>query len=303
MKLKWKYSFACAIALFFILLANAQTLPDTLNRKLLKRIIVAESVTSVSAIAGLYSFWYADYAHSSFHFFNDNREWLQMDKVGHATTAYNMGKIGYELLRWPGVEKKRALWYGGTLGYAFLTTIEIMDGFSAEWGASPGDVLANTLGTALFMGQQFAWDEQRASLKWSFHKTKYSKYTPDVLGENLLQNMIKDYNGQTYWLSVNIHSFLPSDSRFPKFLNVAFGYGAEGMLRGHVNPAAINGVAVPVFERTRQYYLSLDLDLTRIKTNSRALNNLFHIISVVKFPFPAIEYNSGRQWKVHGFYF
>ena len=303
MKRKWKYSFALVIGVFCCLVVKSQTAIDTVNRKLLKRIIVAESVTSATAIAGLYSFWYAGYAHSSFHFFNDNREWLQMDKVGHATTAYNMGKIGYGLLRWPGVEKKKALWYGGTLGYAFLTTIEIMDGFSAEWGASPGDVLANTFGTALFMGQQFAWDEQRISMKWSFHKTQFSKYTPDILGKNLQQNMIKDYNGQTYWLSVNIHSFLPKSSRFPKFLNVALGYGADGMLRGYANPAEINGVTAPSFQRYRQYFLSFDVDLTRIRTKSRALNNVFNVLGVVKFPFAAIEYNSTKEWKLHGFYF
>jgi hypothetical protein len=115
--------------------------------------------------------------------------------------------------------------------------------------------------------------------------------------------MIKDYNGQTYWLSVNMQSFLPAASRFPKFLNVAFGYGAEGMLRGYINPTAINGIATPYFHRYRQYFLSLDLDLTRIKTKSRVLNNIFNVLGVVKLPFPAIEYNSMKEWKLHGFYF
>jgi hypothetical protein len=44
--------------------------------------------------------------------------------------------------------------------------------------------------------------------------------------------MLKDYNGQTYWLSVNLHSFYKG-SKIPKWLNLAIGYGANGMLTGN----------------------------------------------------------------------
>ena len=77
-----------------------------------------------------------------------------MDKAGHALTAYQLGRYGYEVLKWTGVKEKNATWYGGSFGLFFLTTIEVMDGFSEEWGFSPGDMLANVGGTALFIGQQ-----------------------------------------------------------------------------------------------------------------------------------------------------
>ena len=38
-------------------------------------------------------------------------------------------------MKWSGVPEK-AIWYGGAYGAVFLTTIEILDGYSAEWGAS-----------------------------------------------------------------------------------------------------------------------------------------------------------------------
>jgi hypothetical protein len=47
-----------------------------------------------------------------------------------------------------------------------------------------------------------------------------------------LEQMLKDYNGQTYWLSVNLHSFYKG-SKIPKWLNLAIGYGANGMLTGN----------------------------------------------------------------------
>ena len=46
--------------------------------------------------------------------------------------------------------------------------------------------------------------------------------------------MLKDYNGQTYWLSANLKSFFPG-SNIPPWLNVAIGYGADGMFGGFEN--------------------------------------------------------------------
>jgi hypothetical protein len=61
--------------------------------------------------------------------------------------------------------------------------------------------------------------------KFSFHTTQY-QYRPNVLGSSLAEQMLKDYNGQTYWLSVNLHSFYKG-SKIPKWLNLAIGYGAN----------------------------------------------------------------------------
>lgn len=283
----------------------AQNSNDTIpvNRKLLGEIVVFENIAVLTSIGGLSVLWYADYPQSSFHFINDNKEWLQMDKIGHATAAYYISKTSYDLLQWPGVEKKKAVWYGGATGFTYLAVVELLDGFSAEWGASLGDLTANALGSAAFVGQQLAWDEQKVLLKWSYHASRYAQYRPNILGRNFPERILKDYNGQTYWLSVNVHSFLPDESKFPKWLNVALGYSADGMLGANSNPAEINGITLPSFERTRRYFLSLDLDLTRIKTRSKALNMIFNLIGVLKIPFPAIEYNSKNQWKLHGMYF
>jgi hypothetical protein len=298
------------IFLFFLAIelttnSYAQNSGDTnlVNRKLLGGVIAFESITAVTSLSGLYVLWYADYPQSSFHFINDNKEWLQMDKIGHATTAYYISKTSYDLLRCPGVERKKAVWYGGVTGFAYLAVVELLDGFSAEWGASSGDLTANALGSAAFVGQQLAWDEQRILLKWSYHTSKYAQYRPNTLGRNFPERMLKDYNGQTYWLSVNVHSFLQDDSKFPKWLNVALGYSADGMLGANSNPAEIDGNTMPSFERSRKYFLSLDLDLTRIKTRSKALNMIFNLFGVLKIPFPAIEYNSKNEWILHGIYF
>lgn len=219
-----------------------------------------------------------------------------MDKLGHAATSATLGLYGYKTLKWCGVSEKKSIWYGGSIGFAYLTTIEILDAFSAEWGASPGDLCANTFGSALFMSQQLAWHEQRINLKWSFHQTKYSKYRPDLLGSSLNENMLKDYNGQTYWLSANISSFLKNENRFPKWLNVAFGYGAEGMTGAFENSYSYNGTPIPYYKRYRQFYLSPDIDFTRIPTKSKVLKVVFNALNFIKIPAPALEYSKEKQF-------
>jgi hypothetical protein len=273
------------------------------NKKMLHRIIAAESITAAATLSGLAVFWYADYPLSHFHFFNDNREWLQQDKISHAVASYYIGRTGYNLLRLPGVDGKKATWYGGVTGLVYLAGIELMDGFSTQWGASPGDIAANTLGSAVFIGQQLAWDEQRIVLKWSYHNSRYAKYRPEILGRNFPERIFKDYNGQTYWFSANISSFLHGNRKIPGWLNIALGYSADGMTGGYINPVEADGIPIPHFERSRQYLLSLDLDLTRIKTRSKTINMLLDVLGVLKIPFPAVEYNSKQGLIMHPLYF
>jgi hypothetical protein len=249
----------------------------------------------------LNNLWYKDYPRDGFHVFNDNNEWLLMDKMGHTTTTYRISGMSYSLLKWSGIKENRAIWYGGATGLVYLTSIEILDGFSTEWGFSPGDEIADFAGSTLFMGQQLLWHEQRLKLKWSFHQTHYSKYRPDLLGKNLEENILKDYNGQTYWLSANVGSFLSKESMFPTWLNIAVGYGADGMLGARTNPETYNGNILPVYKRGRQLYISADIDLSKIKTKSVFLKTVLNVLGILKIPMPTLEYNATNK-KLKGYY-
>jgi hypothetical protein len=271
---------------------------DTLNPQRALWVFGGQALLYAGSLSLLYHAWYKDFPRSDFHFIDDNKEWLQMDKIGHTTTAAYFGKFGYEMYRWAGIDRNKAIWIGGSTGFIFLTVIEILDGYSAEWGASWGDFTANALGSAFFIGQQLAWDDQRFNLKYSFHQTEYSKYRPDKLGNSFLENTIKDYNGQTYWLSGNIRAFLPKQSHFPGWFNVSLGYSAEGMLGGRTNPENL-----PQYPRYRQYFISLDVDMARIKTESHLLKFLLNGINFIKIPFPAVEYNKLDGFIFHPFYF
>lgn len=273
---------------------------DSLNKKRQNTVFISEGVLASGALIGLNQLWYADYPRSNFHFINDNSEWMQVDKVGHFFSSYQIGRFGAEALNWSGTNKKNQLIYGASLGFVFLTAVEVMDGFSEEWGASMGDVIANASGTALYVSQELIWKEQRIIPKFSYHKTQYSSYRPDVLGSTFPEQILKDYNGQTYWLSYNLYSF-SKGSKIPRWFNIALGYGAEGMIAGNSDNNTPILVLKP--ERFRQFYLSLDVDLTKIDTKSHFLKTIFSVLNTVKIPSPTIEYSPHRGFKFYAVYF
>ncbi len=270
---------------------------DSLNTQRRNAVIISEAALGTVSLLALDQLWYSDFQRSSFQTTNDNSEWLQMDKLGHVFSAYQMGRVGANALKWSGVSQKDQLIYGATLGFTFLTAVEVLDGFSEEWGFSWGDMASNALGTGLYIGQELLWQEQRFTLKFSFNSSPYATQNPDKLGDGLLEEVLKDYNGQTYWLSGNFNSFFKNDF-LPDWFNIAFGYGADGMITGRNN-----AIEFPNQNRTRQYYLSFDIDFTRIKTKSHVLRTLFDVINVIKVPSPTFEINSEGRAKFHYIYF
>ncbi len=261
------------------------------NDQRLQRTVIVEAAVGTAIFVGLNYLWYKKFPHSAFHFFNDNGEWLNMDKAGHATTAYDIAVIQSGIMRWCGVKSGNAAWAGSTTALGFMTIIEIFDGFSSQWGFSPGDMIANMGGCFLFEGQQLLWNDQRISLKFSYHATIFPSYYPQELGSNFIERMFKDYNGQTYWLSGNIHSFLSSSSTFPKWLNIAAGYGADGMIGARNNPSQVDGQSIPEYKRYRQFHLSFDTDLYRINNLSPFGTTLLNVNRLLKMPAPTIEWN------------
>lgn len=266
---------------------------STVNTKRLKTLVVSNSVAYIGGITGLYQLWYRNYPLGSFHFFNDNAEWNQMDKVGHAYSCYQEGMVGIDMLRWAGVENNKAIWIGGSYGLLWQSTIEILDGFSEEWGASLGDIASNFIGTGLVIGQELGWEEQRIVIKWSYHNTEFAPIRPNVLGNSFTERVFKDYNGQTYWLSMNINSFTKTN-KLPDWLNLALGYGIDGFVGGHDNIFESEGVNYDYsyLTRQRQFYLSADIDFSRIPTKNSWAKAGLRVLNSLKLPFPALEYNS-----------
>ncbi|MCU0373997.1 MAG: YfiM family protein [Chitinophagaceae bacterium] len=254
--------------------------------------------------------WYKNYPKGKFRTFNDWPEWKQVDKVGHTWSAYQLSRLSHAGWEWAGLPHRQQIWLAGLSGFTFQTVIEILDGFSAEWGWSWGDFGANAIGSGMFIAQNLAWKEERISFKFSFHRMNYSDpmlntRSDELYGASLQERMLKDYNGQTYWLSANLKSFFPT-SKLPPWLNLAVGYGAEGMFGGTENKW-INESTGQAFDRTdiarvRQWYLSPDIDFTRIKTRKAWLKTTFRLLNAFKMPAPAMVLSNGRL-RFHALYF
>jgi hypothetical protein len=206
-------------------------------------------------------------------------------------------------MEWSGVKRQTAGIIGSLTALGFMSMIEIMDGHSSAWGFSKGDMLANITGCFIYEGQELLWHQQRLGLKISFHRTLFAKYNPDELGSNLIQQMLKDYNGQTYWLSCNVASFLPSNTKFPQWFNINAGYGGEGMIAAMKNPTEVNNKPVPEFTRYRQFYLSVDADLYRIQSMPDFPDALLKVNRLLKVPAPTLEWNSVQGLKGHWLYY
>ena len=283
---------------------------QTKNRKLLVGSLSAAGYAG--SLIVLNQAWYKDYPKSGFHTFNDAKEWLQVDKVGHAWTAYNTSRATTAMWQWAGFrgrQKNKAVWLGSLSAFSYLTVIEVLDAHSAKWGWSWPDIGANFFGTGLFAGQEFLWKEQKIQFKFSSHPVQYA---PDLktrarqlYGAGFAERLLKDYNGQTYWLSTGLHHLFPG-SRLPRWLSLSVGYGAEGLLGGFSNTAYDESgnliFSRPDIKRVRQWYLAPDIDLTRIRTRSRLLRTVFATFNSLKIPAPALEL-SNKKLKLRGIYF
>jgi hypothetical protein len=215
------------------------------------------------------------------------------------------------LWRWTGLSRNTSAWLGGLSGVAYQSIIEIQDGFSSEWGFSPVDMVCNVTGAALFVGQELGWKEQRISLKLSYWPYDYEgaqlrARRDQLFGNSTAERLLKEYNSQTIWLSMNLHSLFMPESGFPKWLNLAVGYSNNGLLGGRENKWTdkegneIDRTDIP---RVRQFLISPDIDFTRIPTHSKLLKTVFSVLNCLKFPAPALELNSKGKFKAHAIYY
>ena len=74
------------------------------------------------------------------------------------------------------------------------------------------------------------------------------------------------------------------------------------MLGEFENKSMYKGEEIPSFKRYRQFYLSLDIDFSKIRTKSRFVNKIFDGLSFIKIHLPTLEL-SNKKMKGYFFYF
>jgi hypothetical protein len=288
---------------------SRSTFPDTIIKKRLIGVTTGTVGAYTAVMTGVGFVWYGKMKLSKFHWFDDSKEWLQIDKTGHFFAPYMVTTYSYNMLRWSGMKNTPAALIAGAFGFVSMSAVEIPDGLSEKYGASWSDIVFNFAGSALATTQYLIWKEQRITTKFSFHAVNYPRgelreRAESLYGKSFIERVLKDYNGTTMWLSFNLYSF--NHKIKPEWLNVAFGYAAGNMYGGFENKwTDKNGVMHDRsdLKRYRRFFISVDADYTKFRTRSKAGKAILGVLNVIKLPMPAIEFNTLGQVVFHPMYF
>lgn len=274
-------------------------LPD--KRRIIALVTFCVAVYSIT-LSWLAITWYQLDTTVPFHWFDDSRGWLMIDKFGHFFSVYFVASILSKVWRWTGCSPTTCLWIGAGIAFLSHSTYEIFDGFSKGYGASATDILANFLGVSFFIFNYWVWGRMKIFPRLSFHPSVYAHLRPLFFGDTFIQQLLKDYNGHTFWFSLDINA-LTGRKLLPSWMLISVGYGADGILGGDDNIWEDKSGKVHDYShivRSTRWMLSLDINWNVLeKSRFKFLSNLFIYI---KTPMPTLEINyRGLRW--HWFYF
>ncbi len=215
--------------------------------------------------------WWKD-QRSRFRFVNDWNYALWLDKIGHFYGA-NLLAHGFSSgLEAGNVHDETAAIYSAIASFAFELYIEIEDGFGPKWGFSPGDAIADFLGSAYFLAQYY----------YPYLKNFQPRvsYWPSEEQRNGLRrdgNFIDDYHGQKYWIGMRMKEILPKSiaEYWPSILMISVGMGVKDL----------NGSG----GGTREFYVALDLDAEKIPLHGKFWQFLKNTLNYIHFPMPGIR--------------
>ncbi len=289
---------------------------DTFNRKRFFQSTALAGGLYAATSVGLWQAWYKGYSLGDFHLIDDRGEWEHMDKFGHAYTSYQYTRWANQGLNWSGTPRGRRLIIASGASLLLQSTIEIMDGYSEAWGYSWSDMAYNTGGITLFLGQDLLFGEQRIRPKFSAFRQNHSSAPvrsqpsdapPESLADRAAEQygttpwerFVKDYNGQTVWLSTNpfvLAGF--AERRKMNWLMLSVGYSPRNVYGAFGNNWGTGGNfydGESAASRQREYVISLDIDFERIPARKPAVKTLLHLLNHMKFPAPALVLNAAQK--------
>jgi hypothetical protein len=220
---------------------------------------------------------------TNFHFQTDWPYALWIDKIGHfyaATLLAHAFSVGLEAAD---LQSEKAMIYGTVASLAFQYYVEIEDGFGKQWGFSPGDAIANTLGAGYALAQYYYPYLQNFQFKFSYYPSE------EMRNGTHKGNAIDDYEGQKYWLSFRIKELLPNNISdiWPSFLNIAVGYGVN-------NLDGSGG-------REREVYIAFDLEAQALPFYGEFGQFVKNTLNYFHFPLPGIKITPNTAFLVFCF--
>jgi hypothetical protein len=215
-----------------------------------------------------------------FHVSNDPPYAMHIDKFSHFYgSAIGSDGIGYAY-RVAGVSDEASRWLGAGLTFAAGIAIEMEDarhGDDPEYGFSFGDLGGDILGSSLPLLRYYFPVFNRL-------QPKLSVWPSAAYKTGIYKTIADDYESQYYWLSFDLHDVTP----LPAWLNVAFGFSAENLLRpsnglGYQTPSP-NGIPYT------DIYFGPDINLKGIPIKGRFWEGLTSVLSYVRIPLPCLQF-------------
>ncbi|MBM4173367.1 MAG: DUF2279 domain-containing protein [Ignavibacteria bacterium] len=203
---------------------------------------------------------------------------LLADKLGHAAFAYTTARTLSGLFMQCGYEKRTATWIGSGLSLFHQSVVEYHDGYSAGapyLGFSRGDFIANIIGVALPIAQEYVPALDIIRFKFSF--------LPGKDFNDHGENPFNDYQATYHWLSFNIAGVFPENQReWSRYVNIAVGHSVKNIDRyGSGN---------------HEFYLSLDFNAEALPFDDSWGLALKRILNTIKFPMPCIKLYPNIVW-------
>lgn len=285
------------IGLFYYFIYKKINSPSQKKTTTIFLVVLAIYATITSFLSVI---WYTQ-NQVPFHWFDDSNEWLFLDKLGHFFTAAAWSRFAISLFLFAGLDKvlaqRRMVW----LGFILLSSVEWFDGLSANYGASIFDIIANFLGSLFIYIQYRYFSSMRLFSKWSYWPNNLAILRPNILGGNSAEQILKNYNGHIYWFSTPIYQLLKI-KRIPHWLCISIGYGGEGMIGGNDNiyTDVLGGEKdYTNIVRYSQIYISMDIVIQSKDTYQPWQKSILFLLSLIKFPCPAIEFNTTNGYIFH----
>lgn len=219
----------------------------------------------------------------SFHIKEDGNYALYADKLGHFMGGYFLSYFARESFVYVGLNWDSSIMLGSLFGLAVQTYVEVKDGFAENTGFSPSDFAADLAGVIFFYSQNYNDFLQNFSPKWQYTPPDWIGIPPKARTHVFIDN----YNSTTAWVSIHVRNLVwrKRDSLWPKWLNLAFGYG-------------INGYYTQ--EKFGRYVVGIDFNVVELLPDGVPLWNwLKQSLNCVKLPAPAVEFTKkGTSFKL-----
>lgn len=231
---------------------------------------------------------------AEFKFVEDGAYTLYVDKAGHFVSSYLSCYFLGEALLAADFSYDDAMIIGGFLGLSYISYIEVMDGFGANFGFSPSDFYFNASGALFYLGQYYFPYLQNIKPKFSYIPANWHGEIP----REEAFFFVDDYSSQTFWLSFNIYNMVPSVRSFwPDWLELSVGYAARNLCDPLAGDCDLSKSKPFNWGKWSPYgsprvIFALDYNLKRMFPNSKyeIVNWFIQSFDYFKWPSPAVEF-------------